>query len=369
MKILIITHYFSPHVGGIEIVAYNQAKELAKKGYKVTIVTSKLHDEKNEDEFNGIKIIRVKAWNWLEEKFDIPFPIFSPKLLLVLNREIRKTDIVHAHGILYFGSFIGSFFAKFNNKLFFVTEHVGLVPYKSKLANNIQSVSFATLGRLTLSLSKNIFILNENVAKYLQNFSNKSFISLCNGIDTKLFAPASSRTRLMLREKYNLPKDKPLILFVGRFVQKKGIDLIVNSINQAYSYVFIGRGEFPKETKRKNIHLFFSLNQKEMSEFYQACDIFLLPSAGEGFPLSIQEAMSSELPIITTQENIPLANNEQLAFYIALKSSDIKLAVKKLLNNKNLRDKLASNSRKIALKEFSWSKHVEKLLATYKRYE
>ena len=45
MKILIVTHYFKPHVGGIEIVAYNQAKGLVEEGHEVTIVTSKFCQE------------------------------------------------------------------------------------------------------------------------------------------------------------------------------------------------------------------------------------------------------------------------------------------------------------------------------------
>ena len=55
MKILIVTHYFEPHIGGIEIVAYNQAKELVKKGHEVTIVTSKLNREKAVEQKEGIR--------------------------------------------------------------------------------------------------------------------------------------------------------------------------------------------------------------------------------------------------------------------------------------------------------------------------
>ena len=85
MKILIITHYFEPHIGGIEIVAYNQAKELVKKGHEVTIVTSKLDREKAVEQKEGIRIVRVPAWNLFENKFDVPYPIFSPRLISTIN--------------------------------------------------------------------------------------------------------------------------------------------------------------------------------------------------------------------------------------------------------------------------------------------
>src|SRR5579864_997763 len=106
MKILIVTHYFEPHIGGIEIVAYNQAKELVKRGHEVTIVTSKLHREKAVEQTEGIRIVRVPAWNLFEKNFDVPYPIFSPLLISTIRREMKKSDIIHAHGILYLGSFV-----------------------------------------------------------------------------------------------------------------------------------------------------------------------------------------------------------------------------------------------------------------------
>src|SRR6266566_674685 len=149
MKILIVTHYFEPHIGGIEIAAYNQAKELVKKGHKVTIVTSKLNREKAVEQKEGIKIVRVTAWNLFEKKFDVPYPLFSPRLVPTINREIKRNDIILAHGVLYLGSFISSLFAKIYKKPFLVTEHVGFVMYKSTLTNAIEKVALYTIGLLT----------------------------------------------------------------------------------------------------------------------------------------------------------------------------------------------------------------------------
>src|SRR6266699_1149622 len=101
MKILIVTHDFEPHIGGIEIVASNQAKELVKQGHEVTIVTSKLKREKAVEQVEGNRIVRVPAWNLLEEKFNVPYPIFSLRLVSTMIREIKRADIIHAHGILY----------------------------------------------------------------------------------------------------------------------------------------------------------------------------------------------------------------------------------------------------------------------------
>src|SRR5260221_12620701 len=101
MKILIVTHYFKPHIGGIEIVAYNQAKELGRKSHKVTIVTSQIGDEPIKEITNGVVIKRVRAWNFLENRFRIPYPIPSPILISIFLKEIKKADIIHIHDVFY----------------------------------------------------------------------------------------------------------------------------------------------------------------------------------------------------------------------------------------------------------------------------
>ena len=71
-KILIVPHYFLPHTGGIEFVAYNQAKELVKQGHDVTIVGSKIGNELEEEEvMEEIKIKRSRVWNFFEENYGI----------------------------------------------------------------------------------------------------------------------------------------------------------------------------------------------------------------------------------------------------------------------------------------------------------
>ena len=69
MKILIIPHYFLPHTGGIEFVAYNQARELVKQGHDVTIVGSRIGDELKEEVIEGIKIKKSRVWNFFEENY------------------------------------------------------------------------------------------------------------------------------------------------------------------------------------------------------------------------------------------------------------------------------------------------------------
>lgn len=368
MKILLITHYFYPHIGGIEIVAYNQAKELVKQGHEVTIITSKIKHEANNETVEGIKIIRIKALNWLEKKFDVPFPIFSSKLLSIINTEIKKSDVVHAHGALYMGSFFGSLVTKKFKKPFIVTEHVGLVIYKNKVLSIIEHLAFKTIGRISLNRSKVILVLNENVEKYLSKITKTKIQYLTNGVDINLFKPIDQKQKIFLRKKYKLPIDRKLILFVGRFVEKKGVDLLIKAKKPDFDIVLVGEGKLSPETYDiRGIHIFNFMPQDKLREIYQMCDVFVLPSESEGFPLSLQEAMASGLPIITTkQQYYKELFDSNFVELIDRNIDQIKYSIENLISDSKKTEAMKKYSRNFVIDNFSWNINVNKLLKIYK---
>lgn len=98
MRVLIASHYFRPHVGGIEIVAQNQAMRLANHADDVTVVTSAIGSSTGvETTAEHYTIGRVAASNLLEKTFGVPFSIFSPKLLISMYRAAVSADVVHVH--------------------------------------------------------------------------------------------------------------------------------------------------------------------------------------------------------------------------------------------------------------------------------
>jgi D-inositol-3-phosphate glycosyltransferase len=366
MKILIVTHYFEPHIGGIEIAAYNQAKELVRKGHKVTIVTSKLNREKALEQKEGITIVRIPAWNFFEKKFDVPYPLFSPRLISTINREIKRNDIIYAHGALYLGSFISSLFARIYKKPFIVTEHVGFVMYKNSIFNAIEKLALHTVGLVTISASNASIVYNRTVQKWIQKYK-KEVHYVPNGVDLKLFNKPTQQEKQIIRERYNLPLDAFIVLFVGRFVPKKGFDILYNAKDPSYLLVFVGGGVIPEFIKSDNsARIIEPLPQEELAMMYKASDVFILPSHGEGFPLSIQEAMATGLPIITSKHNnLDQIADSPLITYIDTTETDIKLAIKKIQSNLILRKDMSEYSSKIARENYSWERNATKLLDIY----
>jgi glycosyltransferase involved in cell wall biosynthesis len=126
-----------------------------------------------------------------------------------------------------------------------------------------------------------------------------------NGVDTTAFQPAGDETRKALRARLGLPADRRVLLFVGRFVEKKGLGFLRSLARDLpqFEWVFIGWGpEDPAAWKLAQVRCLGSLPQAAIADYYRASDLLVLPSVGEGFPLVVQEAMACGLPAFISTE-------------------------------------------------------------------
>ena len=94
------------------------------------------------------------------------------------------------------------------------------------------------------------------------------------------------------------------ILFVGRIVADKGVDVLLGASDPGYDLVFCGPAT---EAMRQRLarceaeHL-SPRPQSELIRVYWAADLFVLPSWNEGFPVVIQEALACGLPVLTSDD-------------------------------------------------------------------
>lgn len=301
MRITLVTHYFPAHRGGIELVAAEIAKCLAAKhGAEISWHAS---DCDPPPSISGVTCVPARNWNGLERRLGVPYPLWSQAALRRVVRDARAADAVHLHDCLYLPNLVAYAAARLAGRPVLVTQHVGMVPYRNPLLRGLLHGAYRVLGRVVLGGATQVTFVSDAVRRYFENFVRfKSPPELVvNGVDTEVFHPVTEATRTALRTELRAGSDAPMLLFVGRFVEKKGLPVLrglAERLTGAH-WVFAGWGPLdPEDWALPNVTVLRKRTGAQLAPLYQAADLLVLPSRGEGFPLVVQEAMACGTPAL-----------------------------------------------------------------------
>ncbi len=191
------------------------------------------------------------------------------------------------------------------------------------------------------------------------------------GVDPQRFTPA--------------PKTKQAetchLLCVGRLAPAKGQAILLASVaqlkNQGISVTLTLVGMGPDEQSLRQyaeqlgvsqqVSFTGAVDQDHILEYYQTADIFVLPSFAEGLPVVLMEAMSMEIPCITTAiTGIPelIHNGEDGLLVPASDTEGLTLAIGQLAKDPALRQKLGKAGRSRILSDYDLHKNTQHLFET-----
>jgi D-inositol-3-phosphate glycosyltransferase len=378
-KICLVTHFFPPHMGGIEKVSYEQSKRLTKIGYQIDVLTSKIRG-RNEHPARGIRVFNYSTIN-LAERIGVPYPILSVDAYRKFAEVIRKCDLVHSHGHVYMSSYLAGKVAKRYKKPFVLTQHNTFIDYQSWL-NTIEHLNDLTIGKAVLNDADRIIVVSNKTRDYVRRLgAEKTKISVIyNGVDTDYFHPAN---KMESRKKLGLPKNRKIILSVRRLVYKNGLGTLIESVplvarnHPDTLFVVAGKGPSRKliEDRIKelgiedNIKLTGFVPDKLLPMYYDAADYFVLPSAsGEGLPLVLLEAMSSGLPVLATKVGgtPEIINHMKDGVLVPPRNPELMAeAMSKLLSEEELGAAIGEEARRIVVDRFSWENNLRQLQTIY----
>jgi len=305
LRVTLVTHYYPAHRGGVERVAGQLAERLAAAG----VATFDWHasDCDPAPSAPGLTATPAGAWNGLERAAGVPYPIWSPAALRRLARSCQESDVVHLHDCLYFANAVAFLAARRARRPVLVTQHIGHVPYRNPVTRGLQHAANHSLGPLVLGGADQVVFESETVRRYFSEFVRfrRPAALVQNGVDTKRFVPATPQERRERRAWLGIPAEKPLLLFLGRFVEKKGLPVLRALAERLpdVHWLFAGWGPLdPAAWALRNATIVRSPGGDELGRLYQAADLLVLPSVGEGFPLSVQEAMACGTPALVGED-------------------------------------------------------------------
>jgi len=305
MRITLVTHYFPAHHGGVEIVAGHLAHALASAhGASITWHAS---DSDTAPRIPGVECVPAKACNAAERHLGFPYPLWSPGALLAVSRAARRSQVLHLHDCLYMANIVACIAARLAGRPVIVTQHVGMVPYRSRLLRALLSAGYRILGHFVLRHATQVIFVSHAVRRYFEMFVRfrSPALIVANGVDTRTFRPTDAAQRRRLRADLGVADGVPLLIFVGRFVEKKGLPVLrelARRLSHA-RWIFAGWGALdPEAWALPNVTVVRGRSGAGLTGLYQAADLLVLPSVGEGFPLVVQEAMACGTPALVGTE-------------------------------------------------------------------
>ena len=368
MRIVTACHYYPPHVGGIEVVAQAQAESSAAAGHQVVVVTSAVGPSPIAAP-GGVSVIRTRAWNGLEDRVGIPFPLVGVRYGRSVWAAIGRADVVHIHDVFYVSSHLAGLFALLRRKPLFVTQHVGLVDHPNRAVVAIQRMLYATIGALLFRRARAVVTYNANVRATVARYAPTArILEVRNGIDTETFTPVSPDEKDRLRRRYGLPTGRPIALFVGRLVAKKGYEELYRARSDGYLTVFVGGGKPPPGLADDADAVFVGpVDRAELVDYYRLSDLYVLPAIGEIFTLTMQEAMACGLPVVTSNDpgydGYPFDRN---AIRLTPRSPEaLRQAIVSFLDDRHAWSAASAYCRQFAVEHFSWDANIGRVLTLY----
>lgn len=362
-----VSHNAHPHVGGLEAVVAAQTRGLVERGWRVSLLTSAGGARPGVCVEHGVRVVRCWAWQGLEERAGVPFPVFSPWLAFVAAREVRRADLVHVHDPLYLTSWFAAAWCRVLRTPYVLHRHVGFVQHSSLLVRVVQTVVLGSLARLVLEGAVAIVPIDEPIADSTRASVRRPerVQVIGNGVDTELFRAAEPGEKRAVREQHGLPPETPLVLFVGRFVPKKGFAEVAAAASDRYDLVFVG-GERPAGVTDPRLHFLGSLPAAETARVYRAADAVVVASVGE-CPLTVLESLSSGIPLILNEDpalHSPWTSGPGVRF-VAIADGGLRTAAEQMVADREALAASGAEGLAYVARRFSWPACLERLEVLY----
>jgi D-inositol-3-phosphate glycosyltransferase len=368
-RVLIVSAYADPHVGGVEVVVGQQARTLAALGHDVTVVTSRCGvGGATREQVGGYTVIRIPAWNGLEHRWGVPFPLWSPSAVWRLARLTGEADVVHVHDVYYGSSVLAAGLARRRRRPLFITQHVGIVEHDKAVVKLVQKAVYSSVGRLLWRWATAITAYNPLVEGFLSDHgvpAQKVRLAY-NGIDTRHFCPGDRAAVRATRARYGLAPEVPVILFVGRLAPKKGFHKLLEARGPEYEVVIAGPGRIPDHIPA-GVRFLGPVDRDQLRDLYQASDIFAFPADGEMLTLVMQEAMACGLPVVATAADA-YSRYDLDPSGVALVPAEPEVLRSTFLDLLGEPDRLSymrAYSRRLAEERFDWHSNAEHLASEY----
>ncbi|HEY6287607.1 MAG TPA: glycosyltransferase [Ktedonobacteraceae bacterium] len=365
MRIMIVTDQYPPMVGGVPTVTQGLAVDFANRGDQVWVVAPSYGQRDVHRLEQKVHVYRFSSFEWpTYEDLRIPFLPILP-----FRRLLKKIDpdIIHIHSPIVLGN-IAQIVAGSLRKPVIVTNHYLPINISRSLSSD------PLFGKTFMTVSYSYLVHFCNRCEYVtaptmtalnllyEHGLRAPAQAISNGVDLKKFSPGDRDKRL--RQHFNLPQDRPLILSVNRLSQEKRIDVLVDAVAKMTRDAHIaiastGPAEASLRARVEELNLtdrvsFLGfIHDKDLAPLYRLADVFVIPSEAELQSLATMEAMACGLPVVAADAYaLPELVHHEINGFLFQRGNCEEMAhyLDALVMDKELRRQMRSKSLEIIAK-------------------
>lgn len=382
MKIAVFTDTYTPQMNGVVCYLSDSLGLLSRKN-EIVLFAPGEGPQRTE------KVSENFTIQWIPSA---PFPFYHGYRIASLNYKRisnmlakENPDIVHVHAPVVLG-LQGVISSKRKKLPIIVTYHTHFPDYLPHLLNGkipgfVSGMGVMTVKKLIKHVFKRADIVTaptNELVEELESYGLKNVEYLPNGVDLgKIKTNETQKARFM--KKYNIPKNKKTIIYLGRISFEKKLDMLLHAFKRIDKtdrlLLIVGGGPYLERLKKiaaeLEINCVFTgfIDKKDIGTAYACADIFVSASDTETFGLTFVEAMHMGLPLIGARKfgAKELINDNKNGILIE-PGDELGLAdaMDRLLKNKKLCERLGKNAVQVA-KRYTLENSVKKTVEIYKR--
>ena len=390
MRVIMLSWEYPPRiVGGISPHVHDLSEELSRQGVEVHVVTKETPNAPDEEvESSGVHVHRVHL-NEKPNDFVHEIQLLNQATDVRVRRLLEDwrpgglPTIFHAHDWL---SLDAARALKYEYKLPFVAtvhatesgRHGGIFNETSRYIHDQEYWLTYEAWRIIVCSE----FMKGEVARLFNSPSDKIDV-VYNGVKAETFDFAwPDPEREKLRAKYALPHEK-LVIFVGRFVREKGIQVLLNSANSILAqepdakFLIVGGGnrdKFERFTEwvglKDKVAFTGFMSGRSLHQLYRIADVAVFPSLYEPFGIVALEAMAAGAAVVASDagglREVVLHDQTGTLCYAGDPAS-LAWAVLRVLQNPERAQRLAQAAKERLTRDFGWKGIAEQTMAIYQR--
>jgi glycosyltransferase involved in cell wall biosynthesis len=290
----------------------------------------------------------------------------------------EQFDIVHAHGTRAMSNVFWAA-RSLGIPLLYSVHGWSFHPTQGTFVRKLRQLSEKLL---TQKADLTICVSNSNEADGKKYLGMKRSRVINYGIDLDRFNP--NKEFKNIREELNIPENKIVIGYIVRITEQKDPLTMINAMSIVFKefdnvvLLVVGDGDLKNEmkaqTKALNIedNVIFQPFRSDVPDLLNTIDVYCLPSLWEGLSIGVLEALAMKTAAVTA----PVDGNKEVIInqktgLLAENQNPKKLAeaLKLLISNPELREKLASNGHELVVPDFSKDRLIYDIENLYNKYQ